>query len=321
MMTTMPGLKTRPPAPLANAVILFLGLVLSSACWTGTSASGRPPQNPQGVAEELMAADRAAAAASARTTVIPGLTAMFASDVAMQAPVVGFARGVPAATESLRGNPDNLTGRLEWTPVRAGISADGQHGFTFGFMTLHKTDGTTVPLKYLAYWVKREGRWQVAAYKRRLRPAGDVGTAALTPVLPAQLVRASGDSEAIARHSQSLIAAEQAFSNEAQRIGLGAAFTKHGSPEAMNMGGPNDAGFLIGNEIIGRSIGAGGPTDSSPVSWSADTAIVASSGDLGVTIGYIRANAPAGASPQPPTPFFTIWRRDGPNAPWRYIAE
>jgi hypothetical protein len=50
--------------------------------------------------------------------------------------------------------------------------------------------------------------------------------------------------------------------------------------------------------------------------------IVAASGDLGVTIGMIRPNAPgADGKPQPPIPFFTIWRRDGLNGPWRYIAE
>lgn len=302
--------------------VLMLTVALGAACWTPASMVGAQVSDPRGVADELLAADRAASAASAKTTVIPGLTAMFAPDVVMQAPVVGFARGVAAATESLRGNPDNPAGRIEWTPVRAGVSADGLHGFTFGFMTLHKADASTVPLKYLAYWVKRDGRWQVAAYKRRLRKAGAVSAALLAPALPARLLPPSTDPAAIANHSRSLIAAEQAFSDEAQRIGLGAAFTRQGSADAMNMGGPDDAGFVLGNEAIGRAIGAGGPTGSSPVSWSADSAIVASSGDLGVTIGYIRANAPAGAGPpRPPTPFFTIWRRDGPTAPWRYVAE
>jgi hypothetical protein len=56
------------------------------------------------------------------------------------------------------------------------------------------------------------------------------------------------------------------------------------------------------------------------VSWSADRAIVASSGDLGVTFGFIRPNAgrPEGAGA---TPFFTIWRRADVNDRWRYIAE
>jgi hypothetical protein len=236
----------------------------------------------------------------------------------MGAPVVGFARGIAAATEALRNNPDNLTGRLEWAPVRGGVSGDGLHGFTFGYMTLHKADGTTVPLKYLAYWIKRAGRWQVAAYKRRARPAGDVSAVVLPPALPAQIVPAATDSS---QHLRSLIAAEQAFSDDAQRVGLGAAFTKYGSPDAMNMGGPADAAFVIGNDAIGRNIGAGGPTDSSPVSWSADSAIVASSGDLGITFGTIRTNAKGETAAQAPIPFFTIWRRDGPTSPWRYIAE
>jgi ketosteroid isomerase-like protein len=289
--------------------LLLLGVVL-------------PTQTPQGVADELLSADRAASAAGAKTTVIPALTAMFAPDVAMQAPVVGFARGIAAATEALRGNPDNIDGRIEWAPIRSGVSADGQHGFTFGFMTLRRPDGTSAPIKYLAYWVKRDGRWQVAAYKRRLRPAGEVSTAVLASSLPAQLKPVATDATTLAGHRQSLMAAEQAFSDEAQKIGLGAAFTKYGSADAMNMGGPNAASFVIGNEAIGRDVGSGQPTDSSPLSWSAETAIVASSGDLGVTFGYIRQNAPTGTtSAQPPIPFFTIWRRASPTAPWRYVAE
>jgi len=289
--------------------LLLLGVVL-------------PSQSPQSVADELLAADRAASVAGAKTTVIPALTAMFAPDVAMQAPVVGFARGLAAATEALRGNPDNIDGRIEWLPVRSGISADGQHGFTFGFMTLRRPDGTTVPVKYLAYWVKRDGRWEVAAYKRRLRPAGDVNTTVLAPSLPAQLQPVASDAATLAGHRQSLIAAEQAFSDEAQTIGIGAAFAKYGSADAMNMGGPNDAVFVMGADAIGKAVGGTEPSSTSPVNWSADSAIVASSGDLGVTFGYIRQNAPAGTSPaQPPVPFFTIWRRANPTAPWRYVAE
>jgi ketosteroid isomerase-like protein len=277
---------------------------------------------PKTVADELLAADAAASAASAKTTVIPGLTAMFAQDVIMQAPVVGFARGVAAATEALKANPDNLTGKVDWTPVRAGVSGDGLHGFTFGYMTLRRPDSSTAAIKYLAYWVKRDGRWQVAAYKRRLRAAGEVSLTVMAPSMPDQLVAASSDPKVRESFEQSIMAAEKAFSDEAQKIGLGPAFAKYGSADAMNMGGPNDAAFVIGSEAIGKSVGAGQPTDSSAVSWSADSAIAASSGDFGVTFGYIRSNAPSGTTPaQPPVPFFTIWRRASTSAPWRYIAE
>jgi hypothetical protein len=91
----------------------------------------------------------------------------------------------------------------------------------------------------------------------------------------------------------------------------------------MNLGGPNDPMFVIGAESISRTVSAGLPAGSNPYNWSTERAIVASSGDLGVSIGYIRLNAPpdAGAPPRQPIPFFTIWRRANLTAPWRYIAE
>ncbi|HUR21748.1 MAG TPA: hypothetical protein VMZ90_13110 [Vicinamibacterales bacterium] len=294
---------------------LFALLILAAAI-------AAQPATPRAIADELLAADVAASGASAKTTVIPGLTAMFATDVIMQAPGVGFARGIGAVTEALKANPDNVAGKVEWTPVRAGISGDGLHGFTFGYMTLRRPDNTTVPIKYLAYWVKREGRWQVAAYKRRLRGAGEVALTVMTPSMPDKVVASSDEPSRHASFTQSLTAAEKAFSDEAQSIGLGPAFAKYGSPDAMNMGGPNEPGFVIGADAIGKAVGAGQPPNSSSVSWSAESAIVAASGDLGVTFGYIRPNAPAGTSPAPaPIPFFTIWRRASPTAPWRYIAE
>lgn len=300
--------------------VVALCVLVSSACWSA-SASILPPQaTPQDAVEQLLAADRAFGAAGADTTLIPALTAMFAPDVIMQAPG-GMMRGVAAATEALRANPVNATATLEWSPLRGGISGDGLHGFTFGYMTLTPSTGAAVPLKYLAYWIKRDGKWLVAGYKRRARPAGDVATALLPPAMPAQLITADTDLSTVAAHRSGLIAAEQAFSDEAQRIGLGAAFTRHGWPDAMNMGGPNDAGFVIGNELIGRNIGEGSPANSSPVFWSADEAIVAASGDLGITFGLIRSHPQPNATTPPPAPqpFFTIWRKV--NGVWKYIAE
>lgn len=301
-------------------LVAVLCLVLSSACWNA-SASILPVQpTPQEAVGELLAADRAFGTAAAQTTVVPALTAMFGPDVMMQGPG-GISRGLAAATDALKGNPANATAKLEWAPLRGGISGDGLHGFTYGYMTLTSASGATVPLKYLAYWIKRDGKWQVAAYKRRPRPAGDVAMTALPPSVPAQLMAANADAAAVSAHRLSLIAAEKAFSDEAQQIGIGAAFTKHGASDAMNMGGPNDAGFVIGNELIGRNVGEGSPTNSSPVFWSADEAIVAASGDLGVTFGLIRSNPQpnATAAPPPPQPFFTIWRKV--NGVWKYIAE
>jgi hypothetical protein len=65
---------------------------------------------------------------------------------------------------------------------------------------------------------------------------------------------------------------------------------------------------------------AGQPADGSTLNWAPDRVIVASSGDLGVTIGMIHPNTPRAGQPAS-FPFFTIWRRASPTAPWRYVAE
>ena len=293
-------------------LVVSFCLILSSLWWGAQTT-------PQDAVEQLLAADRTFGAAGANTTLIPALTAMFAPDVIMQAPG-GMMRGLAAASDALKANPANASARLEWAPLRGGISGDGLHGFTFGYMTMTPANGAAVPLKYLAYWIKRDGNWLVAGYKRRPRPAGDVATTMLPPAVPAQLIPPNADAASLASHRASLIAAEKTFSDEAQQIGIGAAFTKHGWPDAMNMGGPNDSGFVIGNEAIGRNIGEGSPSNSSPLFWSADDAIVASSGDLGVTFGLIRSHPqPNATAPRPPQPFFTIWRKV--NGVWKYIAE
>jgi len=275
---------------------------------------------PEVAAARLLEADRAYAASAAHRPAVDAIAAMFAEDVTVPAPGNVFVEGKPQAIESLQANPDNLTSRVRWTPIRAGISADGQHGFTFGYMTATKADGGTVDLKYLAYWVKGAGGWRVAAYRRRPRPAGEVSMAVMPPSLPSAMVAPTTDAAVIGRHATSLAAAEQAFSDEAQTLGIGPAFVKYGRPDAVHMGGPASPGFVVGSEAIGRDVGGDTPPNTSPVEWNADRVLVASSGDLGITFGMIRIRKPqsGGASA---VPFYTIWRRDGPGLPWRYIAE
>ena len=110
-------------------------------------------------------------------------------------------------------------------------------------------------------------------------------------------------------------AAEKAFSDEAQKIGLGAAFVKYGAPDAVNMG--PTAAYVVGNDKIGAGMGT---ELTSPVRWAADEKVIAaSSGDLGISIGLIRPNTPAAGAAAPGNSFFTIWRKV--NGVWKYIAE
>lgn len=279
----------------------------------------QPASTPASAVEQLLQTDRGFSASGSQRDTIAALSAMFADDVTAGLPDGSFASGKARLIEALKSNPDNAASRIAWTPIRGGISADGLHGFTFGYMTALKPDGTTTPMKYLAYWVKGSEGWRVVAYRRRPSPAGNPPLALLPPSLPARLVQPSDDASLIERHRRSLADAEQAFSDEAQKVGLAAAFTAFGRADAVNLGSANDVEFVVGSAAIGRSVGAGTPTDSSPVVWSADHKVmVASSGDLGVTFGFIRSTT---AAQQPPIPFFTVWRRDSPDESWRYIAE
>jgi ketosteroid isomerase-like protein len=275
---------------------------------------------PREAVNGLLAADNAFADAARRMSTADALAAMFAEDVIAPVPGNVYVQGKDKVVEALRANPDNLDSRAEWAPIRGGISADGLHGFTFGYMTVVKKDDTRIPLKYLAYWIKGTQGWRVAAYRRRPRPEGHVALEMMPPAIPEQMVAPDQSPERLHQHASTLSAIEQAFSDEAQKIGIGAAFAKYGRADAINMGGPKDHGFVVGAEAIGRSVGAGTATDSSEVEWNADRVLVASSGDLGITFGMIRLKKPEPNSPKA-VPFFTIWRRDSSSGTWRYIAE
>lgn len=260
------------------------------------------------VYQQLLAADRAWSGRAAATNLADGLAQMFdAEAVLVSGGVPDLVRGRDAIRARLAAKPDNLTAKVEWAPVSGGVSADGTHGYTYGALTVRPKDGAPLAQKYLAYWVKRPDGWRVFAYKRAGRR--EAGPLAVAPV-----VIGSGRRTDDARAT--LAASEKAFSDEAQQIGLHAAFIKWGRAESVNIGAAD--AVAVGAEAIGK--GVAGPESGSPVTWAADQLIVAPSGDMGLTYGLLHArNPPAG---QPATiPFFTVWARPKPGDPWRYVAE
>jgi hypothetical protein len=293
-----------------RSVLAITALLISSGV-----LEAQPPDLRKAIIE-LLEVDRAHARRALRTDVVDALGGMFADDVYLSA-YGSFHHGRDSAQSRLRAVPENLTARLEWAPIRAGVSGDGQHGFTYGFMTLVRADSTKLPLKYLAYWVRKPDGWKVAVYRRGPRAEGMASTAMRDPSIPDKAVTITRDAAVVARHAESLGNAERDFSTLAGKIGLGPAFTQNAAPDAMNMGGGQAADFLYGPEAIGAGVGAG-ETGPSKLTWGPDTVLVASSGDLGVTIGHI--NAPAdGGQPARRIPFFTVWKKVG--GVWKFVAE
>jgi len=305
---------------------MFVGRRLSSAALCVHVLAHAPlaaqPANPARAAAELLAADRAFAVAAPATDLPSALNAMFAENVVMPAPGVGFADGREAVRAALQRDPANATSKIHWTPVRAAVSGDGTHGYTLGFVETTRADGTKVPGKYLAYWVRGAEGWRVVVYRRVPRPAGAIDSTTIAPLVNAPRPSVATDAF-IDEARASLAKAESDFSASASAIGIGAAFESFGDAEAMHInGGPTVAGFVRGNAEIGRAVSGGDSSPTIPVVWAADhRTIVSPGGDFGVNIGWIvtKENGPNG---QPNRfPFFTIWRRADLRSPWRYIAE
>ena len=270
------------------------------------------PALPENAAQELLDADRQFSTDAASKNVVNAIGDMLAPNAMSPAPGGVFAKSKEAIVDLLKTNPNNLTGKASWTPVRVGISADGLQGFTYGFMTLHNEGIPDRRAKYLAYWVKRPEGWRVFGYKRAGSPPGAVSLTLRAPALPPRMIPDRPSVALSTKYRESLAAREAAFSARAQVIGLGPAFLEFGSADAMNFGGGSDMAY--GPAAIAAPLGNEIP---SPVTWGADEgATTSSTGDLGITFGYIR---PRDGSP--PTPFFTIWRRNLTSDPWLYVAE
>lgn len=293
-----------------------IGLAVS-ALLAAPPVFAKPATTPAELADALLAADRAFSAASAKTDSVTGISAMFAEDVAMIAPGAGFTKSKAEAVEVLRANPKNLTAKAEWTPVRVGLSADGIQGFTMGYMVITDADGLPRKGKYLAYWVRKPEGWRIASYKRQPQGEGAFSSALMPAVLPARPVAPGVAQDEAAK---SIDAAERGFSDDAQVIGLGPAFCKHGALDATNLGGPRPE-IVSGVENVCREVGgkrnADGSYPPSPVAWAPDKVLVASSGDLGITWGFIRRHGDTGQG----IPYTTVWVRPGPGGKWKYIAE
>ena len=270
---------------------------------------------PAAAVDELIAADRAFAAAATDKPLIESLLPMFDSDTVMPSPA-GFAKGSEAIAAALVANPANAGAKASWAPVRGGISADGKHGFTIGFMTITADGKPARNAKYVAYWIKRPAGWRVAVYKRAPRPDGEVSLDPMAPSLPERVLKPATDAATLAAYKASLDKAERDFSDLSRKIGIGPAFVQNGRADATNIGaGP---GFTVGNEKIGADVASfSGP----PIQWGPEDVIVSSTGDFGITWGFIRpVNPPANGQPGG-GPYTTIWRRAAPDQPWRYVAE
>lgn len=291
---------------------------IASAAAVLVATTNMQAQSPAANRAALLAADRSFSGKSAKTDLISGVTAMFADSVTLIALGELF-HGVSAARDALNRNADNAKSTFKWTPIQGDVSVDGGTGYTMGFTTWKKPDGTEVPGKYVAFWAKQHGEWRVLVYKRTARAAGDVSTAEEpAPVKPAPTKPQYTVADST-RFAHELDAAERSFSSDAAVIGLGAAFTKNSATDAHHTGGQNDADFRRGPADIGAGISAGGEGPLGSIKWAPDVVHVARSGDVGITFGFISI-APPGA-PARRVSYLTVWKRNSVTDAWKLAVE
>ncbi|HEY4547271.1 MAG TPA: hypothetical protein VIG90_12720 [Pedomonas sp.] len=235
----------------------------------------------------------------------PVLLGLLAADALSPAAGGTFTKGAEAVAQALA----LAEGQWRWSVVRSGLSADGRHGFTAGYIDETAADGKTAGFKFLAYWVKDGETWRIKAFRKSPAPQGERTS-------PAPCLRSRAAVPGPAEHQRTgLMAAEQKFSDDAQVLGIGPAFAKHGSASSINLG--QGAGLTLGAVAIGAEIGSG---NQPPLAWSSDDALVAPGGDLGLSWGVIRVLGKEEEA-KGRFAFFTVWHRAGPGEPWRYIAE
>lgn len=298
-------------------LISAIALTVAAIAPSGARAAADRP-SPAAIADGLLAADRAFARDGTAKAATDAISAMLTDDVVLFAvPAPNLARSKAEAIAVLEKAFGAEPATIDRTPVRAGISADGSQGFTYGFTTRSAAGKPPALGKYVAYWVRRPEGWRVAALKLVPRAEGAVATALRPPALPPAMVE-PGDAASTERYKAEIDRTERAFSDEAQVTSLGAAFKKYGSADAMNVGGGAD--FVYGNVAIGEAQGGDAPAPS-PLRWAPDGVIAASSGDLGLTYGYLERNGPVPEGRLARIPWITVWRREKPGDPWLYVAE
>ena len=277
------------------------------------AAPAAAQSNPAAARNALLAADRNFSQQAAARDPAEGIAAAFAPDV-----VVSMRQGAVSGREqailSLRANPNYQGSHARWRPIGGLVSADGQQGVTTGYLDIDGfADAQRAGRRYLAYWVKRPEGWRILAYRQVIRQPDEPIVPSYSPPLPSRALRATP--RAAAAHATEVAAAERAFSDRAQQVGLKAAFGEFGHPQAIHLAAPR--GYAIGLQAITANFEEG---STSPLRWSSDRTVAASSGDLGLSIGRIYPNGAAPAGQPASIPFFTIWHRD-PGGQWRYIAE
>jgi ketosteroid isomerase-like protein len=241
------------------------------------------------------AADRQALLAADRALALDG--AAFTDSAAYLHPGSPLVRGAGHITTFLANAA--VARNLRREPVFADVSVDGSLGYTWGWTRSEGTRG-----KYLACWRKEANAWRLAAF------AGTIPVADSTPARVTGKRDAAKPVRGLA-NARELFVADSAFAALSVAGGAKQAFLTYAAEQAISFGsGPQ---MTEGRQAIGAAFD--GFPAGAVLEWWPIAAEIASSGDLGCTVGEAKINSLHHYSK-----YLTIWKRQA-DKQWKFVAD
>jgi ketosteroid isomerase-like protein len=244
---------------------------------------------------------------------VDGALALFSPGVAFLRSGVPGIYGRDAARALFAATP--TAGARSWQPLGGGVSADLRSGYTFG-VAAHAGPPNSPPRldRYVAYWTRERAQpWRIAAYAEVNGQSG-----AEVSFTAAQLAPPTAPpTGSLARIVSDVRVADSLFSDLADRMGTGFAFAQTAASDGVMFGGTR---LIVGPAAIEEYFRAQPPGTS--LTWRPIYTVVASSGDLGFTIGEsVRTGrGPSGAAVQSFGKYLTIWRKER-NGTWKFVVD
>jgi ketosteroid isomerase-like protein len=256
------------------------------------------PQAPcvAGLLDEVMAVDRAFAAAAADSGAQSAFMDYLAPDGVLFRPT-------PVNGREWLQIHEEASGRLEWSPAIGAVACDGRVAFTVGPWSYRQGNSYSAGT-YLTVWRRTAAAEWVVALDHGIETASGAGQAA-RPVLEALAGRWSpaGDRGCSRGAGADDLAKADRDANELMRSrGLAAAVQRYAGGQAVLFRDGHAPAVMTADWPAGSDLGTG-------LEVLAARAVAGEGSDLGYTYGTMVAPGQGGASVQPRAVYVRVWVR------------
>lgn len=296
-------------------------LIPAAVLLIGCGLRHRPvgPEPARGPARDsLLLFDQTRGDSIAQRGAVEGMLAVLASNVIYLragAPAVYGREGVRALLSAT----DRPSNEIAWQPLGGDVSYDLRSAYTYGVSARGVGVKSGLRLeRYIAYWQRgpRE-QWRIVAYAEVGAPAAGTLVLSADQTTPPGVATPATGSSKRPDAAPAVRAADSAFADLADRMGLAFAFSNTVAPNGAIFGGPR---LIVGPDAVREYYLAQGSGTS--LTWHPVYAAAAGSGDLGFTIGeYIATGrGPSGAAVQRFGKYLTVWQRQH-DGTWKFVID